>query len=74
MDAALAHLARAGFTKAILWVLEDNPIGRSFHERYGWVSTTATKTETFGDNEVTERQYRINLTTPALGRLRDTDS
>jgi GNAT superfamily N-acetyltransferase len=32
-------LRAAGFTEAVLWCLRDNPRGRAFYEKAGWVFT-----------------------------------
>lgn len=35
-DGALTHLAREGWSEAILWVLEGNTGAQRFYERLGW--------------------------------------
>jgi GNAT superfamily N-acetyltransferase len=54
-------LRDAGFTKAILWVLEDNPRARRFYEAAGWTHDGATKRDTHLETEVTEVRYRKDL-------------
>lgn len=33
---AIARLRSRGFTRATLWVFEENGLGRAFYERHGW--------------------------------------
>ena len=39
MTACEEWLRARGFTSAVLWVLRDNPRGRGFYEKAGWVAT-----------------------------------
>jgi ribosomal protein S18 acetylase RimI-like enzyme len=55
------RLAEAGFSEAILWVLDDNPRARRFYEAAGWATDGASKRETHLDTEVTELRYRKRL-------------
>jgi GNAT superfamily N-acetyltransferase len=55
------RLRAAGFTEAILWVLEDNPRARRFYEAAGWTHDGGTKRDTHLNTEVTEVRYRKSL-------------
>lgn len=57
-------LADAGYTEAVLWVLEDNARGRGFYEAAGWDPDGRTKTAGIGGRELVEVRYRKALTTP----------
>jgi GNAT superfamily N-acetyltransferase len=59
--AAEERLVEAGFTEAILWVLDDNPRARRFYEAAGWQPDGGTKRDTFLGVEVTEVRYRKKL-------------
>ena len=61
MDAALDHLSQERFRDVILWVLENNEIGRRFCERYGWKTDGTTKTDNIAHSEVREIRYRLEL-------------
>jgi len=37
-EAGLESLATSGFQHAVLWVFEDNLVGRRFYERHGWTN------------------------------------
>ena len=56
-DAALEAMRAAGFTGALLWVLEDNARGRAFYARQGWAPDGARKDCPFGD--VTRVELRL---------------
>lgn len=43
MVAGLERLSRSGYTRAVLWVLADNPRARAFYERHGWLADGARK-------------------------------
>ena len=58
-------LAGAGFTEALLWVLEDNARGRRFYETAGWDADGGTKTVDIGGRELVEVRYRKRLGGPA---------
>jgi GNAT superfamily N-acetyltransferase len=61
MAAALDALRGAGFSEAVLWVLEDNPRARRFYERAGWVTDGAVKEDEFLGTRVGEVRYRVSL-------------
>lgn len=60
-DRAVEGLSDAGYTEAVLWVLEGNARARRFYERNGWQPDGAVKEETFGDQVAREIRYRISL-------------
>ncbi|MDA8373775.1 MAG: GNAT family N-acetyltransferase [Actinomycetota bacterium] len=61
MAASLRELAQAGFTKAMLWVLEANLGARSFYEATGWsLADGARIIEPFGF-PIPELRYLIAL-------------
>lgn len=66
MTAALAKLASAGFTTAVLWVLRDNRPAVTFFESNGWRFDGGRKSETIAGTTVTEvRMSReLPLATP----------
>jgi L-amino acid N-acyltransferase YncA len=64
MEAGLGGLREAGYSDAILWVLEDNPRTRRFYERTGWAVDGAGKTESWLGVEAEEVRYRIELREP----------
>ena len=45
MDAVLGDIAKAGYTKVMLWVFEDNIRARHFYEALGFTATDKTKTD-----------------------------
>ncbi len=56
------RLAEAGFSEAILWVLDDNPRARSFYEKAGWSFTGETSDwSPPGEEPVAEVQYGCSL-------------
>jgi GNAT superfamily N-acetyltransferase len=55
------RLRAAGFTEAILWVLEDNPRTRRFYEAAGWTNDGGSKRDTYLGTEVSEVRYRKRL-------------
>ena len=55
-------LTDAGFTEALLWVLEDNARGRRFYEVAGWEVDGRVKTVEIGGRELGEVRYRKTLT------------
>jgi GNAT superfamily N-acetyltransferase len=61
MQAAVGSLRDAGYSEAILWVLEDNPRARRFYEREGWTLDGAAKEDELLGVVVTEVRYRIKL-------------
>jgi ribosomal protein S18 acetylase RimI-like enzyme len=62
LQQAELRLAEAGFSEAILWVLDDNPRARRFYEAAGWETDGGSKRDTFLGTEVTEIRYRKPLT------------
>ncbi len=61
MQAGVDALREAGYRKAILWVLEDNPRARRFYEREGWEPDGAAKEDDFLGVRVAEVRYRLAL-------------
>ena len=55
-------LTDAGFTEALLWVLEDNARARRFYEATGWEVDGRVKTVEIGGRELVEVRYRKTLT------------
>jgi len=58
LQAGTAHLVKAGFETATLWVLAANDRARGFYERYGW---WCDGTERSVDVGVTEVRYRTTF-------------
>lgn len=66
MEAAVASLARAGFRRATLWVVADNPATRRFYERLGWQEEDVRSSQPLavGDekgNTVDVVRYRLDI-------------
>lgn len=61
MAAALSHLAAAGSTSALLWVLQTNERARRFYEAGGWVRDGTERSELIGDARVIEVRYHVEL-------------
>jgi ribosomal protein S18 acetylase RimI-like enzyme len=61
MDVALERLAHTGFTKAVLWVLADNSLARSFYEHHGWRTDGAQKMYELANERYLEVRYRRSL-------------
>ena len=61
LAAAEGTLRTAGFSEAVLWVLEGNHRGRSFYDTQGWRHDGALKIEEIGGVQVTELRYRKEL-------------
>lgn len=57
-------LAEAGFSRALLWVLEGNSRARAFYERQGWAIGRPIRIEAIGSTDVTEVRYEKALTQP----------
>jgi GNAT superfamily N-acetyltransferase len=56
------RLCAEGFATAVLWVLDDNPRGRAFYEKHGWVATGITADfDAHCDVVVPEVEYRKEL-------------
>lgn len=51
-----------GFATAVLWVLDDNPRGRAFYEKFGWAPSGITADfDVYCDVRVPEVEYRKEL-------------
>lgn len=61
MAEALRLMRDDGFRDAMLWMLEDNPLGRRFYEAGGWRLDGGVKEDDFLDTRVRELRYRISL-------------
>jgi GNAT superfamily N-acetyltransferase len=61
MAAAVAGLTGAGFSQAVLWVLDTNERARRFYQAVGWSTDGAVKPDTIGGAAVTEVRYRRSL-------------
>ncbi len=57
MEASLERLRAAGFTRAVLWVLEANARARAFYERHGWAADGKSTTSTYGDMPLRALRY-----------------
>lgn len=57
MDACVDRLWAAGFTRAVLWVLEANARARGFYERQGWAADGESGTSTYGDVPLRALRY-----------------
>ena len=60
MNHAVADLA-TGFADAVLWVLEENLLARSFYERGGWRPDGVARDEELGGAVLHEIRYRRTL-------------
>ena len=58
---SLDWLRGAGFSAAMLWVLDTNEIGRGFYERGGWRLDEASKLDESFGAPLREIRYRIGL-------------
>lgn len=61
ITAARAHLAAAGFTQAVLWVLLGNSRAARFYEKDGWIADGVKRTQLIWDIELDESRYRCDL-------------
>lgn len=50
-----------GFSRGMLWVLEDNDRARAFYERAGWTRGRPFRLEEIGGTQVTELRYETAL-------------
>jgi L-amino acid N-acyltransferase YncA len=66
MAAALRHLAEAGFTSAILWVLDTNDRARRFYEAGGWWRDGTERTEQIAGARVDEVRYVYDVGSDGL--------
>jgi dihydropteroate synthase len=57
MERALDGLREAGFSRAVLWVLERNSRGRNFYEKSGWKPCGQPRTEWMDGIALREVQY-----------------
>ena len=64
LAAAENSLAEAGFSRALLWVLEGNDRARVYYERQGWAPGKPIRIEAIGGIDVTEVRYEKALTPP----------
>lgn len=56
-----SSLRRSGFSRALLWVLEENRRARDFYERQGWRMGKPFRIEEIGGTQVAEVRYEIGL-------------
>ena len=59
MKAVISELKNMGYSKAYLWVLEDNENARQFYERFGFVRSDKTQTDTYDGKELKELMYTV---------------
>ncbi|SDS30374.1 GNAT family N-acetyltransferase [Jiangella sp. DSM 45060] len=64
MTAALEFLRAEGFTRATLWTLEGNALGRAFYDRSGWAPDGTRQVEQVGPDLLTEVRYARELPGP----------
>lgn len=64
MTAALGFLRGEGFTRATLWTLEGNALGRAFYDRSGWALDGAQQDEQVGPDVLSEVRYARELAGP----------
>ena len=57
MIEALRQLAGLEAERAVLWVLEDNPVARRFYERGGWSADGASRVEAINDRPLRQLRY-----------------
>lgn len=57
MKAVISELKNMGYSKAYLWVLEENKNARQFYERFGFVRSDKTQTDTYDGKELKELMY-----------------
>ncbi|GLY01111.1 GNAT family N-acetyltransferase [Actinoplanes sp. NBRC 101535] len=61
MIEALRQMADFAQPRAVLWVLEDNPVARRFYERGGWTPDGATRTEPVNGHPLPQLRYAYPL-------------
>jgi len=61
MAAAVDGFRSAGFTAAVLWVLESNTRARRFYELAGWTPDGAEKDDVMAGTTIREIRYRREL-------------
>lgn len=59
MQAVISELKNMGYSKAYLWVLEENENARQFYERFGFVRSDKTQADTYVGKELSELMYII---------------
>lgn len=64
LRAAEQHLARAGFSHAVLWVLTGNNRAARFYERCGWTADNVHRTDTVWGLQVEEDRFGRQLFVP----------
>lgn len=57
MDHAIAELAASGFGAAVLWVLAENPVARSFYAKGGWTPDGVERDDALGEVVLHEVRY-----------------
>jgi ribosomal protein S18 acetylase RimI-like enzyme len=55
--AGMDHLISNGFEHAVLWVLEDNKIGRRFYDSHGWQADGGATDFEWGGSSAVEVRY-----------------
>lgn len=61
MQAVLSELKNMGYRKTYLWVLEENKNARRFYERFGFVLSDRTQTDTYDGKELKELMYTYQI-------------
>jgi ribosomal protein S18 acetylase RimI-like enzyme len=61
MDAGVEAMRASGASRAVLWVLEDNPRARRFYEREGWTLDGGRRSEQILGVDAAEVRYARNL-------------
>lgn len=61
MRAVVCELKKMGYQKVYLWVLEKNISARRFYERFGFMLSGRTFTDTIAGKELKEVQYILEL-------------
>jgi GNAT superfamily N-acetyltransferase len=67
LTAAESGLVRAGFHRAVLWVVPGNARARRFYGRAGWVEDDARRVEQVHGVDVEEVRYRRRLADAGAG-------
>ena len=65
MTEALRSMRDDGFRDAVLWVLQDNPLGPRFYEAGGWQLDGCVKDDELLATRVRQLRYRSTLRSPA---------
>ena len=61
MERALSELRKQRYTKAFLWVLEENNRARAFYEKIGFVLSDKSIESNIGGKDLKEVSYTIDL-------------